>query len=106
MSGETLFFIAATVALAIRALWLSAAHNRHVGWVVAGSWTAGLICLETVDSEWPLMALLAVFGVSEFVAQTGGSSKDKPARWATPILRRLPGDSSGQHRRTTDHDDL
>jgi hypothetical protein len=106
MSGVLVFLVAFTAGLAIRALWLSAVHHRQIGWVAAGSFAAGVVCVEALDSDWPVLAFLTVFVVSEFVVQTGaGPANRPPARWITRILPHLPSRSADHRRRGPDHDD-
>jgi hypothetical protein len=105
MNFEVLLLIVVTVGLTLRALWASAVLHRHVGWLVAASWTCGLVGGIALESAWLAIPCVVVFVVSEFVYQTGGDgSKAPPARWLNPLLRRLPAGTPGRHGRGR-HDD-
>jgi hypothetical protein len=105
MNYELLLLIVITVGLVLRALWASAVLHRHVGWLVAASWTGGLVGGVALKSEWLAIPCVLVFVVSEFVYQTGGDgSKAPPARWLDPLRRRLPAGPPGRHGRKP-HDD-
>ncbi len=100
MSYELLLLIVISVGLTLRALWASAVLRRHVGWLVAVSWTGGLVGGVALDSDWLAIPGALVFMVSEFIYQTGGDGAPKPpARWLDPLRRRLSSGPPGRHGR-------
>jgi hypothetical protein len=100
MSWTLLLLIVITVGLAVRALWASAVLHRHVGWLVAMSWTGGLVGGVVMESDWLAIPCVLVFVVSELVYQTGGDgASPPPARWLDPLRRHLPGRPLGRHGR-------
>ncbi|MFI5706475.1 hypothetical protein [Kribbella sp. NPDC051620] len=105
MNYELLLLVVITVGLTVRALWASAVLHRHVGWLVAVSWTGGLVGGIGLESDWLAIPCLLVFLVSEFIYQTGrdGSSKAPPARWLGPLRRLFSAGTPGQHARNA-HD--
>jgi hypothetical protein len=105
MDFELLLLIVITGGLTVRALWVSAVLHRHVGWLVAVSWTGALIGGLVLGFEWLAIACVLVFVAGEIVYQVGGDgSKAPPARWLAPLLRRLPAGPPGRHGRKP-HDD-
>ncbi|WP_433164401.1 hypothetical protein [Kribbella sp. CA-247076] len=105
MDFELLLLIVLTVGFSVRALWASAVLHRHVGWLVAGSWTGGLVAGLVLEVDWLAAACVLVFILAEINYQIGGDgSKAPPARWLEPLLRRLPAGRPGRHGRRQ-HDD-
>ncbi|GAA1580952.1 hypothetical protein GCM10009804_41940 [Kribbella hippodromi] len=106
MDFELLLLIVIAVGLVLRALWASAVLHRHVGWLIAAAWIGGLVGGLILGYEWLAIACVLLFGVAEFVYQTGGDgSKAPPARWLSPLLRRLSVAPPGRHGRKP-HDEV
>ncbi|TDD19065.1 hypothetical protein E1218_24685 [Kribbella turkmenica] len=106
MNFELLLLIVITVGLALRALWASAVLRRHVGWLVAGSWTGGLVAGLVLELDWLAAPFVLVFIVGEIIYQLDGDgpSDAPPARWLQPLIRRLPAGPPGRHGRKPHND--
>ncbi|GAB3811733.1 hypothetical protein [Kribbella italica] len=106
MNFELVLLVVITVGLTSRALWASAVLRRHVGWLVAASWTGGLLAGLVLEVDWLAAVCVLVFIVGEMIYQLGGDgpSGAPPARWLRPLIRRLPAGPPGRHGRKS-HDE-